>query len=278
MSDQTNVFENPEGNNNNPAPATNNDNYSAMLASIKNERGEQKYKNIEEALKALQSSQEYIPKLHQEIDNLKSQKNTLEEQYEKALSIGEKIDLLLEERDRSGAPFDDNGGEPTPPEPKEPPAQNNLNTDDLYRDFRQRMRNEEASLVQQRNFEEVNRALSQMYGDKAYEFIANKSTEYGMSVEQMKQLASTNPKAALSLLGVSSKKEMNISNSYNSSNFKTTEDNEIRRNQKSLIGGTTADINNEFKNSSKMVEQLHERGMSINDLTNPQNYYKIFNK
>lgn len=140
------------------------------------------------------------------------------------------------------------------------------------------MRNEEASLVQQRNFEEVNRALSQMYGDKAYEFIANKSTEYGMSVEQMKQLASTNPKAALSLLGVSGKKEMNISNSYNSSNFKTTEDNEIRRNQKSLIGGTTADINNEFRNSSKMVEQLHERGMSINDLTNPQNYYKIFNK
>lgn len=278
MSDQTNVFENPEGNNNNPAPATNNDNYSAMLASIKNERGEQKYKNIEEALKALQSSQEYIPKLHQEIDNLKSQKNTLEEQYEKALSIGEKIDLLLEERDRSGAPFDDNGGEPTPPKPEEPPAQNSLNTDDLYRDFRQRMRNEEASLVQQRNFEEVNRALSQMYGDKAYEFIANKSTEYGMSVEQMKQLASTNPKAALSLLGVSSKKEMNISNSYNSSNFKTTEDNEIRRNQKSLIGGTTADINNEFRNSSKMVEQLHERGMSINDLTNPQNYYKIFNK
>ena len=277
MSDQTNVFDNPEGNNN-PAPATNNDNYSAMLASIKNERGEQKYKNIEEALKALQSSQEYIPKLHQEIDNLKSQKNTLEEQYEKALSIGEKIDLLLEERDRSGAPFDDNGGEPPPPEPKEPSAQNNLNTDDLYRDFRQRMRNEEASLVQQRNFEEVNRALSQMYGDKAYEFIANKSTEYGMSVEQMKQLASTNPKAALSLLGVSGKKEMNISNSYNSSNFKTTEDNEIRRNQKSLIGGTTADINNEFKNSSKMVEQLHERGMSINDLTNPQNYYKIFNK
>ena len=277
MSDQTNVFENPEVNNN-PAPATNNDNYSAMLASIKNERGEQKYKNIEEALKALQSSQEYIPKLHQEIDNLKSQKNTLEEQYEKALSIGEKIDLLLEERDRSGAPFDDNGGEPPPPEPKEPPAQNNLNTDDLYRDFRQRMRNEEASLVQQRNFEEVNRALSQMYGDKAYEFIANKSTEYGMSVEQMKQLASTNPKAALSLLGVSGKKEMNISNSYNSSNFKTTEDNEIRRNQKSLIGGTTADINNEFRNSSKMVEQLHERGMSINDLTNPQNYYKIFNK
>lgn len=278
MSDQTNVFENPEGNNNSPAPATNNDNYSAMLASIKNERGEQKYKNIEEALKALQSSQEYIPKLHQEIDNLKSQKNTLEEQYEKALSIGEKIDLLLEERDRSGAPFDDNGGEPTPPKPEEPPAQNSLNTDDLYRDFRQRMRNEEASLVQQRNFEEVNRALSQMYGDKAYEFIANKSTEYGMSVEQMKQLASTNPKAALSLLGVSSKKEMNISNSYNSSNFKTTEDNEIRRNQKSLIGGTTADINNEFRNSSKMVEQLHERGMSINDLTNPQNYYKIFNK
>lgn len=278
MSDQTNVFENPEGNNNNPAPATNNDNYSAMLASIKNERGEQKYKNIEEALKALQSSQEYIPKLHQEIDNLKSQKNTLEEQYEKALSIGEKIDLLLEERDRSGAPFDDNVGEPTPPKPEEPPAQNSLNTDDLYRDFRQRMRNEEASLVQQRNFEEVNRALSQMYGDKAYEFIANKSTEYGMSVEQMKQLASTNPKAALSLLGVSSKKEMNISNSYNSSNFKTTEDNEIRRNQKSLIGGTTADINNEFRNSSKMVEQLHERGMSINDLTNPQNYYKIFNK
>ena len=209
---------------------------------------------------------------------MKSQKNTLEEQYEKALSIGEKIDLLLEERDRSGAPFDDNGGEPTPPKPEEPPAQNSLNTDDLYRDFRQRMRNEEASLVQQRNFEEVNRALSQMYGDKAYEFIANKSTEYGMSVEQMKQLASTNPKAALSLLGVSSKKEMNISNSYNSSNFKTTEDNEIRRNQKSLIGGTTADINNEFRNSSKMVEQLHERGMSINDLTNPQNYYKIFNK
>ena len=51
--------------------------YSALLSNIKNERGEQKYKNIEEALKALASSQEYIPKLHREIDNLKSHNSVL---------------------------------------------------------------------------------------------------------------------------------------------------------------------------------------------------------
>lgn len=275
MSDQTDVFTNPEEGNKTP-PQQSND-YSNLLANIKNEKGEQKYKNIEEALKALQNSQEYIPKLHQEIDSLKSQKSTLEEQYEKALSISEKIDLLLDERDNSGAPYLEEDKPNLPPKVEEPPQQN-LNTDDLYRDFRQRMRNEEASLVQQRNLAEVNSVLSQMYGEKSYEYIANKSTEYGMTVEQMKNLAATNPKAALNLLGVSGKKEMNIGSSYNSSNFKTTEDNEIRRNKMSLTGATSADINQEFKNASKMVEQLQERGMSINDLTNPRNYYKIFSK
>ena len=273
MSDQTDVFKNPEEGNT-PPPQGNN--YDNLLANIKNEKGEQKYKNIEEALKALQNSQEYIPKLHQEIDSLKSQKNTLEEQYEKALSISEKIDLLLDERDNSGAPKLDEEPPVEPPKAEEPPQ--GLNTDDLYRDFRQRLRNEEASRIQENNLAHVNSVLSKMYGDKSYEYIANKSTEYGMTVDQMKNLAATNPKAALNLLGVSGKKEMNIGNSFNSSNFKTTEDNEIRRNRNTLLGASSNQVNAEFKNASKMVEQLHERGMSINDLTDPRNYYKLFDK
>lgn len=256
--------------------------YSALLSNIKNERGEQKYKNIEEALKALASSQEYIPKLHREIDNLKSHNSVLESQYEKALSIEEKINLLLEEQESKQQVFEQEA-DPPKPEPVTPPQQensesNSFDPDNLYKDFRNRMYEEEKNLIAQKNAKDVSDIVYKFYGEKSGEYISNKATELGMSVESLKNLASSSPKAALSLLGLSGKREMNISNSYNSSNFKTTEDNEIRRNQKSLIGGTTADINNEFRNSSKMVEQLHERGMSINDLTNPQNYYKIFNK
>jgi len=45
---------------NNPLPS---DDLSTLLSGIKNERGEQKYKDVKTALEALKHSQEYIPEV-----------------------------------------------------------------------------------------------------------------------------------------------------------------------------------------------------------------------
>ncbi len=54
------------------APQPSDNVFADQLASITNERGEPKYKDLPTALQALKHSQEYIPSLKQENETLRS--------------------------------------------------------------------------------------------------------------------------------------------------------------------------------------------------------------
>ena len=48
-------------------PAQNNDDLSTLLGAIRNEHGEQKDRTVQDALKALKHSQDYIPEISQKL-------------------------------------------------------------------------------------------------------------------------------------------------------------------------------------------------------------------
>jgi hypothetical protein len=78
MSDQTSIFGNntpasTNANDTNTSVTSNNANvqpnndFADLLNQIKNERGEPKYKTIEDALKGLQHAHQYIPNIKTEL-------------------------------------------------------------------------------------------------------------------------------------------------------------------------------------------------------------------
>lgn len=247
--------------------------YEDMLKDLKNEKGEQKYKNIEEALKALKHSQEYIPTLHQKLDALNTEKAALETKFEKMLSIEEKLDALL---NKSAKEENDDVNPPLTETPKEP----TFDTDLIDKMIQQRMSQARIQEVELTNLQKVSHVLEELYGDKAFEYIASKAQENGMNVEELKVLASRNPKVALKLLDVNEKPSVSspsVSSYTNSASLRPTENSQIKRNDKSLFGGTSSDLKNEVRNSREMVEQLEKNGISMSDLSDPRTYFKVFN-
>lgn len=272
MSDQ-NIFDNNDNKSDTP-------DYSDMLASIKNENGEQKYKNINEALKALANAQDYIPKLHSRIDALEAKQQGLEKSYEESLSIADRLDKILQEQRNQqeylgslqNKELDD--PPPPPPEPKEAPT---FNEEEMYKNFRGRMEEEEKANIRSNNINTVSQTVLSMYGEKSKEFLNSKLADLGMSMEALESIAAQSPKAALSLIGIKGTKQSNeIGSNFNTAGFKTYEDSQIKRNTKTLLGASSEDVTQEFRNAGEMVKQLKDQGIAMNDLTDPKNYFKLF--
>lgn len=94
MSDQDDIFGNePKPNQTNPGdPGTPpSDPFADKLAGIKNENGEQKYKDLNTALEALSASQQFIPQLQNENAELKKQ---MEEMDAKLKQMGNIEDFV----------------------------------------------------------------------------------------------------------------------------------------------------------------------------------------
>src|SRR5262245_56050319 len=102
MADQPNAF--GDGNNQTP-PANTPSPLDELLANIKNEAGEQKYKSLEDALRALDASQKYIPELKNQLTGQQSEIAGLREQVSKFGSIDETVQrLLAQQQNRSDNP------------------------------------------------------------------------------------------------------------------------------------------------------------------------------
>lgn len=175
MSDQDNLFT--------AAPATPVA-PADLLASIKNEAGEQKYKTIEDALKALASSQAFIPQLLGE-------KKAAEEEL---LSLREKVNKIdsIEDVIKKLTANDDNKQVVTPPA-------SGLSAEAVQELVRNSLLEQEKAKVQKDNLAKVDNALKQKFGDKTKEVIAAKAAELGSSPEELGKLAVVNPNMVLAL-------------------------------------------------------------------------------
>ena len=250
----------------NPANTTQVDQVGTFLSQIRNERGEPKYKTLEDALNALKHSQEYIPQLSQKLQER-------ERELEDARKAAEKI-AELENVVRSL----------TVPQNAPATQQPSVTAEQVADLVRSQLTAEQRAAAEKSNTAAVANAVASRFGDKAEQTFYGKATELGMSAVEFNALAAKNPKAVLSLLGITDtavlpqqSKQSTQGTAINTTSLQPQTETFVGRNkQPVLIGATTQQVREESARSRTMVDELHAKGMTVHDLTDPKVYFKHF--
>ena len=170
-----------------PAPTASSDTvFADQLASITNDRGEPKYKDLPTALDALKNSQQYIPQLKQENETLKQENERLKAQLEQRGSLDEAIERLTSQRQEAPSHQEVQG----------------LTPEQVQELLEQRLSQREQEQKAQSNAQRVEQAIVERYGDKAGDVARQKAQEMGISVTKFAELAAESPNMVLALFDV----------------------------------------------------------------------------
>ena len=197
--------------------ASNNTDYSTLLASITNQDGTQKYSDIEAALSSLSHTQDHIQRLEQENRDYKDNATSSQELYE----------MLNQGRDQ------EQSQEVTPP--------TNVTADDVVAIINQLKTND----LKLSNKDKVLQQLSEIYGstEKANEEYTKKAQELNVSTEFLDSISQSSPTATLAYF---SKTEQNLGPQPTGTDTDVRLDPATKINkapEKSLLSGaTTSDI------------------------------------
>lgn len=269
MSDQNSLF---NQNTSQATPATvepqntsNPDPVVTMLQSIKNDKGEPKYKTVEDAIKALQHSQTYIPTLTDE-------KKRLEQELEEARLQANKVSEL----ESTVARLLNNSSAPT----SASAVIDESKIEELVTRTLTKSKEQENA---QNNTKMVVATVASKFGEKAEEIFYGKAAELGMSKAEINHLAATRPKAVLSLLGIQETvvpdlpRKQSTQTALNTAGVEPAKNSFIGKNTEPvIIGATTQQVRAESERAKKMVEELHSQGKTVHDLTDPKVYFKYF--
>ena len=238
-----------------------------MLAGIKNERGEQKYRSVEDALKALGHSQNFIPQLQGQLEDTSSQLSEAQVRLQEFDSLKETVAKLTQKLTES----------------PEKPSEKSFSEADIADIVGRQLQATQAQAQQAANTKTVVDALGKQFGDKASEVFYNKAQELGMTQEQINGLAASAPQAVLTMFGVNGgvayEQTVNLpSGSVNTTNFSATNAKSFigREPGTKALGATMQDTMNQVKNARRMVDELHQNGMTVHDLTDPKVFFKHF--
>jgi len=194
MSDQDDIFNltDPKETETNPAettPVSQPDPFTDILMGIKNENGEPKYKTVEDALKALGHSQQFIKTLQQEKAELKSQFEQASNELEKMGNIESFVNRISP-----------NTQTPAPnPTGKEAAT---LSETEITKLLENALEQREKQSQEKNNYDMVVGEITKVHGDKASVIIAQRAKELNTTTETLRELAKSNPAMALSLLSV----------------------------------------------------------------------------
>lgn len=249
-----------------PASTANTNAYTDLLKQIVNEKGEQKYSTIEDALVGLKHAQDFIPKLKEEKRKEEEELEMLRKEMQRLAYLEDTVTQLTEKQKESHT-------QTTP----------TLTEADIATLVQQTLTKTQQAELQKRNISTVVEKITAQFGDQAEKVFYEKANEMGMTVEEMNALAAKTPKAVLTMLGVSDAgahkqpKFSPTSSSVNTTALAPKPNSLIGKSQKNImVGATTRDVMEESANARGLVEELHSQGMSINDLTNPKVYFKLF--
>lgn len=272
MADQASIFPTDTTSTQTPpaapaaAAAPQPDQFATLLSMVKNERGEPKYRDVNEAFNGLKHAQEYIPQLKGELS-----------QKEQALQAAQaRIQELLEANNSLLSLTSTQA-------PQSTPAPQGLDEKTIAELVARQIDERANATASQQNVATVVSTLQSVFGADAEKTFYGKAAELGMSVPEMNALAAKSPKAVLKMLGVgeSAPKVNGIPNtpSINTTGFNPHKESFVGRNQKTaLIGATSEDLISENRNARAMVEELHAQGLSVHDLTDPKVFSRYFKK
>lgn len=269
MSDQTSIFNEsqpsttatPGGST--PNPSQQPDELVTLLAQVKNENGEPKYKTVKDALVGLQHAQQFI-------DTLRTEKRTVEEELNTLRPVATKVselEKLVQRLTESNTPATSQ-------------AAQGLSEEDVATLVEKTLTRQQQVQVASANLGKVVEAVKKAHGEKAEEFFYTKAKELGMTNEQVNDLAARTPVAVLKLLGLDatpSTPQQTTTSSVNTTSFSNTTESAIGRNKVKLpVGATHQEIMAEAAEARRMVDEMASKGITIDDLTKPSNYFKYF--
>ena len=237
---------------------------TTLLGSIKNEKGEQKYKSLEDALVALQHSQTYIPQLTAKLTEREQELANAKKEADKIAELERSIQALTQQN----VPGSESQSTPA------------LSEEAIAAIVSKTLTRTQLEALQQQNLQTVITSMKTVYGDKAEEVFYGRAKDLGMTVQEFNALAAKTPKAVLDLIGVKAAPAASSApqSSVNSGGFTPNQQSFIGRNKvPTLIGATSQDLMSEAKAARDMVTELHAQGKSVHDLTDPKVYMKMFN-
>lgn len=224
-------------------PSAQSDNlWADQLASIQNERGEAKYKDLPTALDALKHSQEYIPSLKQENETLKEKVERLEKEAQERQALEDTLSRLTEPKQ----------------EPTAQPGPSGLTEEQVASLLEQRLTAREEQQRSQANLAQVSDAIRRQYGDKAKDVIAQKCEEYGMTPSDMESFAAKNPKAVSALFNVNSSPSGKPStSSVNIPPVTPRQEHVLEKPSRSMLSGATTKDTTDYM--SKVKESVYAK-------------------
>lgn len=207
-----------------PAPSSN-DPLADLLSGIRNENGEQKYRDVETALAALKSSQAFI-------EQLKREKREIEDKFTQTKADLERMGTIDDYVKR----LQTNPAATEPPK-ETPKGEGSLSEEQVARMLDQRLTEREQRSMELANLQRVEAELKQAHGDNAVAFIRQKAQELGMTVPDLQAIAKRTPAAALQLLGAAPGKPNAPSQSSMYPPRKVDDDNPMPQFEKGVTAG-----------------------------------------
>lgn len=185
VSDQDNVFSNESISPTQAQQQTSQDAYKDLLASIKNEQGQQKYATLEDALKALQHSQEYIPQLKTQLTEKERQAVELQAKLEQAGQLEDVVSRLTAQNKTQAQ--------------EDKPLASGLSEEAVAKLVQQQLEQVRIQEQTASNTAQVQQALLARYGDKTKDVVAQKAAELGLTPQELGVLSSQKPQMVLAL-------------------------------------------------------------------------------
>lgn len=165
-----------------PAPANT---YEDLLKAIVNESGQPKYANVNEALKALQHSQTYIPEIKTQLTAREQEVLRLQAELEQRQSVEDVVSRLAK---LNQPDVQDN-----------PPKTSGLDESAVMKLVQETLERNQQLSAAQANQAQVEQVLKQKFGDKTAEVVKQRANELGLTPQALGELSSKSPQAVLAL-------------------------------------------------------------------------------
>lgn len=182
--------------------------FNQMLGMIVNAEGEQKYGNVEDALKGAAHAQTHIAKIESELAELRN-----------ANTNSAKLDDVMNALQSQNEPDQSN-------------SDNGITMTDIQRVVQESLNNANEETARKTNIANVAGKFKELYGEKASETLYGKAEDLGLNREEINSLISKNPKAALKVLGIEEGQQKQTINtdtsSVNTSGFEQSHEPELK--------------------------------------------------
>lgn len=157
--------------------------YTEFLNQLTDKDGKPKYASIEDALKGAIHAQQHIAKLETDNDQLRNEKQRLEETVTEFVKPKETASEVV-----------------TPTE--QAPQDSGPDIDAMFNAFKQRLEQEQAQRLAEQRVAEAKEALAKQYGERSEEVLNKTAQELGISTEHLMSQAATSPALFNKIVGL----------------------------------------------------------------------------